>query len=249
MVFLELTITSSWWGSSSDGSTFGYLGFGGCSALCLADGLPGKIASKMFFFLWCINFSRTRVTETLRSIWQGKRARSSTTLCKNVCSFAPNARQDKASQSIFCFSQFGPLQENAGNAENTDVLSFLGSEAVSARNAETLEIADGKTAENPEYSRSNSQNSKSDSRNAKFYSRNGISRPEQYENQNSRSNSWSESPDGWKPTRKIFICPCVLELFLEAQKATPNPEIPPKQRVYTNFFEKFDRTLLCFPVA
>ena len=52
----------------------------------------------------------------------------------------------------------------------------------------------------PGYSRSGSRNSESDSRNAKFLSRNGISRLEQYENLNSRSNSRSNSHNSWEPT-------------------------------------------------
>ena len=45
----------------------------------------------------------------------------------------------------------------------------------------------------PGYFRSSSRNSKFHSRNTKFHSWNGISRLEQYENQNSRSNSRSDS--------------------------------------------------------
>ena len=37
--------------------------------------------------------------------------------------------------------------------------------------------------------------------------------------------------------------------ILEAQHATPSPEIPTKHRVHTSFFEKFARTFAFFPVA
>ena len=68
----------------------------------------------------------------------------------------------------------------------------------------------------PGYSRSGSRNSKFLSRNTKFHSRNGIPRLEQYENNNSRSNSQSDSRNEWEPTRKsfIFICPSILGVFL-----------------------------------
>ena len=41
----------------------------------------------------------------------------------------------------------------------------------------------------------------------------------------------------------------IYRLSLEAQKPTPNPEIPKKRRVYANFFEKFARTFALFPVT
>ena len=56
----------------------------------------------------------------------------------------------------------------------------------------------------PGYSRSSSRNSEAD---AKFHSRNGISRLEQCENHNSRSNSWSDSRNSWAPTWKILHLP------------------------------------------
>ena len=59
----------------------------------------------------------------------------------------------------------------------------------------------------PGYSRSSSRNWKFHSRNTKFHSRNGLSRLDQYETHNSRSNSRSDSRNCREPTRKIFICP------------------------------------------
>ena len=59
----------------------------------------------------------------------------------------------------------------------------------------------------PGYSRSSSRNWKFHSRNTKFHSRNGLSRLDQYETHNSRSNSRSDSRNCREPTRKTFICP------------------------------------------
>ena len=66
------------------------------------------------------------------------------------------------------------------------------------------------------YSRSNSQSSENNSRNAKSHSRNGVSRLVQPENHNSRSNSRSDSRNCCEPTRKIFICPCILGAFFKS---------------------------------
>ena len=49
----------------------------------------------------------------------------------------------------------------------------------------------------------------------KFHSRNGLSRLDQYETHNSRSNSRSDSRNCREPTRKIFICPCILGAFFQ----------------------------------
>ena len=49
----------------------------------------------------------------------------------------------------------------------------------------------------------------------KFHSRNGLSRLDQYETHNSRSNSRSDSRNCREPTRKIFICPCIPERFFK----------------------------------
>ena len=65
----------------------------------------------------------------------------------------------------------------------------------------------------PGYSRSSSRNWKFHSRNTKFHSRNGLSRLDQYETHNSRSNSRSDSRNCREPTRKIFICPFILGAF------------------------------------
>ena len=67
----------------------------------------------------------------------------------------------------------------------------------------------------PGYSRSSSRNWKFHSRNTKFHSRNGLSRLDQYETHNSRSNSRSDSRNCREPTRKIFICPCILGAFFQ----------------------------------
>ena len=60
-----------------------------------------------------------------------------------------------------------------------------------------------------------SRNWKFHSRNTKFHSRNGLSRLDQYETHNSRSNSRSDSRNCREPTRKIFICPCILGAFFQ----------------------------------
>ena len=67
----------------------------------------------------------------------------------------------------------------------------------------------------PGYSRSSSRNWKFHSRNTKFHSRNGLSRLDQYETHNSRSNSRSNPRNCREPTRKIFICPCILGAFFQ----------------------------------
>ena len=67
----------------------------------------------------------------------------------------------------------------------------------------------------PGYSRSSSRNWKFHSRNAKFHSRNGLSRLDQHETHNSRSNSRSDSRNCREPTRKIFIPPCILGAFFQ----------------------------------
>ena len=67
----------------------------------------------------------------------------------------------------------------------------------------------------PGYSRSSSRNWKFHSRNTKFHSRNGLSRLDQYETHNSRSNSRSDPRNCREPTRKIFICPCILGAFFQ----------------------------------
>ena len=73
----------------------------------------------------------------------------------------------------------------------------------------------------PGHSRSNSRNSKFHSRNTKFHSRNGLSRLEQYETHNSRSNSRSDSRNCREPTRKIFICPFILGAFFSRIGVVP----------------------------
>ena len=65
----------------------------------------------------------------------------------------------------------------------------------------------------PGYSRSSSRNSETDSRNAKLHSRNGISRLEQYENHNSRSNSWSHSHNGWEWLHRFSFDPAAAGMF------------------------------------
>ena len=68
------------------------------------------------------------------------------------------------------------------------------------------------------YSRSSSRNSETDSRNTKLHSRNGISRLEQDEHHNSRSNSRSDSGIDGNPHerlskgRNFFAYSCVWEL-------------------------------------
>ena len=42
-----------------------------------------------------------------------------------------------------------------------------------------------------------------------------LSRLDQYETHNSRSNSRSDSRNCREPTRKIFICPCILGAFFQ----------------------------------
>ena len=73
-------------------------------------------------------------------------------------------------------------------------------------------------SESSGYSRSRSRNWKFHSRNTKFHSRNGLSRLEQYEAHNSRSNSRSDSRNCREPTRKIFICPAFSERFFKPQR-------------------------------
>ena len=48
------------------------------------------------------------------------------------------------------------------------------------------------------------------------------------------------------PYEKYYV---IVNLPLEAPKPTQNPEIPPKHRVYANFFERFARTFAFFPVT
>ena len=77
-----------------------------------------------------------------------------------------------------------------------------------------------------------SRNSQFHSRNTKFHSRNGSPRLEQYENQNARSNSRSDSRNWWEPTWKIFICPNVLGGFFRELGWSPRnriTELIPKQ--------------------
>ena len=52
-----------------------------------------------------------------------------------------------------------------------------------------------------------------------------------------------------KPTKRFFWYSAIRNEKLEAQIPTPNPEIPKKHRVYTNFSGKFTRTFPCFPLA
>ena len=91
----------------------------------------------------------------------------------------------------------------------------------------------------PGYSRSNSRNSKFRSRNTKFHAPNGIPRLEQYENQNSRSNSRSDSRNWWEPTCKIFICPGILGAFFQELGWSPRTRFSgwhlwtPKCHVFT----------------
>ena len=73
----------------------------------------------------------------------------------------------------------------------------------------------------PRYSRSSSRNWKFHSRNMKFHSRNGLSRLDQYETHNSRSNSRSDSRNCRQPNRKIFICPCILGAFFSRIGVVP----------------------------
>ena len=47
------------------------------------------------------------------------------------------------------------------------------------------------------------------------FSEYGLSRLEQYETHNSRSNSRSDSRNCREPARKIFICPCILGAFFQ----------------------------------
>ena len=67
----------------------------------------------------------------------------------------------------------------------------------------------------PGHSWSNSRSSENNSRNEKSHSRNGVSRLEQCENHNSRSNSRSDSRNCCEPTRKIFIAPAFSERFFK----------------------------------
>ena len=61
-----------------------------------------------------------------------------------------------------------------------------------------------------------SENWKFHSRNTKFHSRNGLSRLDQYETHNSRSNSRRIVPGiAANPPEKIFICPCILGAFFQ----------------------------------
>ena len=73
----------------------------------------------------------------------------------------------------------------------------------------------------PGYSRSSSRNSKFHSRSTKSHSRNGIPRLEQYEKQNSRSNSRSDSQNWLEPTWKILICPSILGAFFSRIRVVP----------------------------
>ena len=59
----------------------------------------------------------------------------------------------------------------------------------------------------------------------KFHSRNGLSRLDQYEAHNSRSNSRSGSRNCREPTRKIFICPCILGAFFKELGWSPRTRL------------------------
>ena len=63
------------------------------------------------------------------------------------------------------------------------------------------------------------------SRNTKFHSRNGLSRLDQYETHNSRSNSRSDSRNCRERTRKIFICPFILGAFFRELGWSPRTRI------------------------
>ena len=71
------------------------------------------------------------------------------------------------------------------------------------------------------FSEFHSRNWKFHSRNTKFHSRNGLSRLDQYETHNSRSNSRSDFRNCRGPTRKVFICPCFLGAFFSRIGAVP----------------------------
>ena len=82
----------------------------------------------------------------------------------------------------------------------SQILRSLGTTPISGKTLSERKGHSRSSRRVPGYSRSSSRNSKFHSRNTKFHSRNGSPRLEQYENQNSRSNSRSDSRNWWEPT-------------------------------------------------
>ena len=110
----------------------------------------------------------------------------------------------------FCHAIEMSFYSQNNSKPNFDVISKFRSLRTTPISGKTLSEWKGHSRSSrriPGYSRSSSRNSETDSRNAKFHSRNALSRLEQYENHNSRSNSRSDSRNWWEPTWKIFICP------------------------------------------
>ena len=91
---------------------------------------------------------------------------------------------------------------NSRNAQKClrRVLRSLGTTPISGKTLSERKGHSRSSRRVPGYSRSSSRNWKFHSRNTKFHSRNGLSRLDQYETHNSRSNSRSDSRNCREPT-------------------------------------------------
>ena len=115
-----------------------------------------------------------------------------------------------------CTSGFRPCDESLSNEKDgmsqllypilwhKEKIRSLGTTPISRNTLSECEGHSRSSRRVLEYSRSSSRNSETDSRNAKFHSWNGISRPEQYEHHDSRSNSRSDSRN-WREPKDFHL--------------------------------------------